>query len=193
MIHKYIKKNDELIVLLHGTGGNEEDLLYLKDIINPNASVLSLRGNINENGQNRFFKRLKPGVYDEENLIYQTNYIYDFIKTFSFNKITALGYSNGANLLMSILLHYNNPFNNVILLHPVIPIRVNKINDLSKVNVLVTEGENDKLTNLKEIEELKYILLERNANLSIYINKYGHRISEEELKVIKDYYDNLPN
>ncbi len=114
---KYIFRegnSEQTLLLLHGTGGNEEDLLPLSDLIDPEANVLSVRGNVNENGMNRFFRRLAEGVFDEEDLIQRTNELNHFLdeksKEYGFdrNQIYAVGYSNGANIAGSLLYHFQN-------------------------------------------------------------------------------------
>src|SRR5699024_10775024 len=92
-----------VLLFLHGTGGNEHDLVKLADIIDPEASVLSVRGNVSENGMPCFFKRVAEGVFDEEDLIFRTKELNEILDeaaekyAFDRNRIVAIGYSNGAN------------------------------------------------------------------------------------------------
>ena len=101
------------LLLLHGTGGTESDLLPLAEIIDADANVLSVRGNVQENGMPRFFKRLAEGVFDEEDLISRTKELYEFLDEaaveyqFDRNYVIAIGYSNGANIAASLLFHYH--------------------------------------------------------------------------------------
>lgn len=105
-------ENDFTLLLLHGTGGDEYDLLPLADLIHPKASVLSVRGNVNEQGMNRYFKRLGEGVFDLDDLIFRTKELYAFMQTasqtyqFNRNKVIAVGYSNGANIAGSLLYQF---------------------------------------------------------------------------------------
>src|SRR6476660_10440308 len=100
---------DRTLLLLHGTGGNENDLLPLGRTIDPEASLLSPRGKILENGLPRFFRRLAEGVFDEEDLIHRSNELADFIAetvtSYSLDSggIYAVGYSNGAHIAASLL------------------------------------------------------------------------------------------
>src|SRR5690625_2422892 len=109
------------LLLLHGTGGTERDLLPIAEKVDPDANVLSVRGNILENGMPRFFKRLKEGVFDEEDLIKQTKNLAEFVDEasekyqFDRNQVIALGYSNGANIAGSLLFHYEDVLKGAIL------------------------------------------------------------------------------
>ena len=106
--------NKPTFLLLHGTGGNELDLLPLAGMIDDGANVLSVRGNVLENGMPRFFKRLAEGVFDEKDLIFRTEELNNFLNEaaekygFNRNDIIAIGYSNGANIAASLLFHYQN-------------------------------------------------------------------------------------
>src|SRR5690625_1241057 len=129
MRHLYINSNQSeaiTLLLLHGTGGTERDLLPLADIIAPDANVLAVRGNVLENGMPRFFKRLAEGVFDEADLIQRTKDLNDFLddaaEEYNFNreKIVAIGYSNGANIAASLLFHFRDALSGAVLLHPMV-------------------------------------------------------------------------
>jgi phospholipase/carboxylesterase len=108
------QENAPVLLLLHGTGGTETDLLGLAEIVSPGSSVLSVRGNVSENGMPRFFRRLAEGVFDEEDLIFRTNELHEYVneaaKQYGFDRknVVALGYSNGANIAASLLFHYED-------------------------------------------------------------------------------------
>jgi len=132
MRHIFQKGNDlskPTLLLLHGTGGTEHDLLPIAEIIDPNASVLSVRGNVSENGMPRFFKRLAEGVFDEKDLIFRTKELYDFLdeaaEKYALDRANmyAIGYSNGANIAASLLFHYKDVLKGAILHHPMVPRR----------------------------------------------------------------------
>src|SRR5438067_9268241 len=110
-IHEFVPgSSSRTLLLLHGTGGNERDLIPLGRELDPNAALLSPRGKVLENGMPRFFRRLAEGVFDLEDLKYRTNELADFVAAanqhygLASNKIVALGYSNGANIAASMLL-----------------------------------------------------------------------------------------
>src|ERR1700722_20097652 len=113
-IHRFVpaatRASAPTLLLLHGTGGSEDDLLDLGHSLLPGAALLSPRGKILENGMPRFFRRLAEGVFDEEDLIHRTHELADFIeaaaKRYAFDphKVIAVGYSNGAKIAASTLL-----------------------------------------------------------------------------------------
>ncbi|MDF2715084.1 MAG: carboxylesterase, partial [Paenibacillus sp.] len=117
------------LLLLHGTGGTESDLLPIAEAISPGSSVLSVRGNVLENSMPRFFRRLAEGVFDEEDLVFRTQELFEFIQQaaeqygFDRDNVVAVGYSNGANIAGSVLFHYKDALKGAILHHPMVPLR----------------------------------------------------------------------
>lgn len=132
MKHIFQKGTDReapVLLLLHGTGGTENDLIPLAELISPGSSVLSVRGNVLENGMPRFFRRLSEGIFDEEDLIFRTKELNDFLDQaaadygFDRKQVVAVGYSNGANIAASLLFHYSDALRGAILHHPMVPRR----------------------------------------------------------------------
>ncbi len=195
MKYKFIDKASKTtICLLHGTGGGEEDLIFLGELIDNKANILGIRGNIIENGMNRFFKRLAPGLLDEESIKQETNNLSDFLQVFSeennlkLNNFVLLGFSNGANILASMLYHYGNIFKANILLHPMRPFReFNLINQANNL-IYLTGGLKDEITPPKEVEKLAALFSKYNANVTLNLYNYGHQLSEKEIKDIKTWY-----
>lgn len=194
MKHIFRKENLDkpTFLLLHGTGGDEKDLLALAHFIQPEYNVLSVRGEVNENGMNRFFKRLSEGVFDEVDLVYRTHQLKEFIDQasidYGFDKkhVIALGYSNGANIAGSLLFHYSDVFEKAILLHPMVPIR-KELPDLSRVSVFIGAGKNDPICPPEESIELNKLLTSANASVTLHWENNGHRISESELNAVKKW------
>ena len=128
MNHQHIFKqgNPErpLLLLLHGTGGTEHDLFFLGEAIDPEASLLGVRGNVTESGMNRYFRRLAEGVFDENDLDYRTKELIAFLEEaskeygFDRNNIVAIGYSNGANIAGSMIYSFKDVVKGAILHHP---------------------------------------------------------------------------
>lgn len=185
-------KSTETFLLLHGTGGDEHDLLGLAQTINPSYNVLSVRGEIQENGMNRFFKRLAEGVFDEEDLVYRTHQLNAFVSNkaieygFDRNKIIALGYSNGANIAASILFHYQDAFHKAILLHPMVPLR-KELPDLAIVSIFIGAGTNDPICPPEQSIELEHLFKKANAKVHLHWENNGHRLTQRELDAVKDW------
>lgn len=194
MKHIFQKENlnHPTFLLLHGTGGDERDLLGLAHFLQPEYNVLSVRGEVKENGMNRFFRRISEGVFDEVDLVNRTHQLKEFIDQasleYGFDKkhIIAFGYSNGANIAASLLFHYSDVFEKAILLHPMVPLR-KELPDLSNISVFIGAGKNDSICPPKESIELNELLLNANANVTLHWENNGHRISESELNAVKQW------
>ncbi|SHM90145.1 alpha/beta hydrolase [Gracilibacillus kekensis] len=188
--------NGPTLLLLHGTGGTENDLLPLAEIIDPDANILSVRGNVSENGMPRFFKRLAEGVFDEEDLMLRTKELYEFIDEsaeeygFDRNYVIAVGYSNGANIAGSLLFNYQDVLNGAVLHHPMVPKRGVELPDLSGVKVLITAGHNDPLCTEQESIDLEKILTENGAEVQVHWENNGHQLTRTEVEAAKEWYQN---
>ncbi|MED4754759.1 alpha/beta hydrolase [Brevibacillus choshinensis] len=176
------------LVLFHGTGGTEQDLLPLAKLVSPDSSILSLRGNVLENGMPRFFKRISEGVFDEEDLVFRTKEVNEFLnqsaKEYGFDRdnLVAIGYSNGANIIASLLFHYQNVFRGAILHHPMIPLRGIQLPDLSDVPIFIGAGKNDPICSPRETEELQSLLRDSGAVVRVHWENNGHQLSYNEAK-----------
>ncbi|WP_029328936.1 alpha/beta hydrolase [Lentibacillus jeotgali] len=200
MKHIFQKGNDQTkptLLLLHGTGGTEQDLLPLAGEIDEDANVLSVRGNVTEGGMPRFFKRLAEGVFDEEDLIARTKELYDFLDEaaeehgFDRNNIVAVGYSNGANIAGSLLFHYQDSLKAAILHHPMVPRRGIELPNLSGKNVFIGAGTNDPICSAEESEDLKSLLKNAGANVDLHWENMGHQLSMGEVKAAAEWYNTL--
>lgn len=189
------KIGQNTLLLLHGTGGNEEDLLPLAEKIDPDANVLSVRGNVLENGMARFFRRVSEGVFDEADLIFRTNELKNFLddsaKTYGFSrdKVFAIGYSNGANIAASLLFHYNNVLAGAILHHPMVPRRNIELPNLSEVPVFIGAGKNDPLCPPEETEDLERLLRDAKASVTVHWEDSGHQLTMSEINAAKQWYE----
>ena len=191
MKHIFQKGTDitaPVLVLFHGTGGTERDLLPLAQAISPTSSVLSVRGNVLENGMPRFFRRLAEGIFDEEDLIFRTKEVYDFLDQaavehgFDRNNLVAIGYSNGANIAGSLLFHYPDALRGAILHHPMVPLRGIQLPDLSGIPVFIGAGQNDPICSPQETEELQNLLSEAGSTVAVHWEQAGHQLTRSEVE-----------
>ncbi|RFU68211.1 alpha/beta hydrolase [Bacillus sp. V59.32b] len=179
-------KEAPVLLLLHGTGGTENDLLGLAEMISPQSPVLSVRGNVLENGMPRFFRRLAEGVFDEEDLIYRTKELNEFLGSaakqygFARSEVVAVGYSNGANIAGSLLFHYKDSLKGAILHHPMVPRRGIELPELTGVPVFIGAGSNDPICPPQETEDLVAILRNAGANVDIHWELHGHQLTRME-------------
>ncbi|EJQ13047.1 hypothetical protein IE3_01946 [Bacillus cereus BAG3X2-1] len=200
MKHVFQKGKDTskpVLLLLHGTGGNELDLLPLAERIDREASVLSVRGNVLENGMPRFFRRLEEGIFDEKDLVFRTKELNEFLneaaKTYEFDRdnIVAVGYSNGANIAASLLFHYENALKGAILHHPMVPRRGIELPNLVEKAVFIAAGTNDPICSPSESEELKMLLENANANVTMHWENRGHQLTIGEVEKATEWYEKM--
>lgn len=190
-------ENNRTLLLFHGTGGSEKDLIPIAEMIDAKANILSIRGDVLENGMSRYFKRLAEGIFDEQDLLKRTHdlkhFIDEMIKTYNLdkNKFIGFGYSNGANILGSLLFHYDDVIKYAILSHPMVPIRNITLPNLKDTHVFIGAGYEDPIVNINETKELTDILSGAHAHVTNVYTDYGHRFSEPELKGIIDWYQKL--
>lgn len=197
MKHIFKQGNKDLptLLLLHGTGGDERDLLPLADMIEPDASVLSVKGNVDENGMARFFARLREGVFDEEDLVFRTKELNKFIdesaNNYGFDRqnIVALGYSNGANIAASLMYHYKDALKGGILFHAMVPRRNVKLPDLSDALVFIGAGKRDPLIPMQETMELVKNLQDARAQVTEFWTEGGHELRREEVDEAKRWFE----
>jgi len=197
MKHIFRKGSDAsrpTLLLLHGTGGNEFDLLSLAEKIDPQASVLGVRGNVLEHGMPRFFRRLAEGVFDEEDLISRTKELNEFLddaaRQYDFDRehILAIGYSNGANIAASLLFHYDKALAGAILHHPMVPRRNMDLSHLDSTPVFITAGTNDPICPVSETTELNGLLDQAGADVQLHWENRGHQLTAEEVDAAANWY-----
>ena len=160
-IHDFVPgSSSRTLLLLHGTGGNERDLIPLGRELDPNAALLSPRGKVLENGMPRFFRRLAEGVFDLEDLKYRTNELADFVTAaaqhygFATDNSLRVGYSNGANIAASMLLLRPEIMHAAILFRAMVPLVPDKLPDLSSVRVWIGAGDQDPIIPPSETQRL---------------------------------------
>ncbi|MFC4099651.1 alpha/beta hydrolase [Paenibacillus xanthanilyticus] len=186
--------NAPTLLLLHGTGGTERDMLGLGRMISPGSSLLSVRGNVLENGMPRFFRRLAEGVFDIEDLIARTEELYGFLDEasaqhgFDRGNVVAVGYSNGANIAGSLLFHHANSLRGAILHHPMVPRRGVDIPSLSGVPVFIGAGTNDPICTRSESDELISLLEGAGATVTAHWEQAGHQLTRTEAQAAAEWF-----
>ena len=200
MKHIFYKGTDETkptLLLLHGTGGNEESLIGLAKEIDDTANILSVRGNVLEHGMPRFFRRLAEGVFDIEDLIIRTNELNEFLNEasqqygFDRQRIVAVGYSNGANIAASLLFHYEDVLAGAILHHPMVPRRGIELPKLSAIPVFIGAGTNDPMCTAQESEDLEALLSSAGATVTTNWFDFGHQLTIPEVHAAKEWYNSI--
>ena len=186
MTHVFQPGTSPALLLLHGTGGNEHDLVPLGKVIRPGAALLSPRGEVYENGQLRFFRRLAPGVFDENDLVRRTHLLADFVEDQSerhhLRPIVAVGYSNGANIAASMLLLRPGVLSGAILLRAMVPLDPPHPPDLADVPVLIIAGRHDEMMSADEPQRLAALLLNAGAEVTLDWQDTGHSLGPGDLK-----------
>ena len=181
------------LLLLHGTGGNEDDLIPLGKQLLPEAAILSPRGQVSEHGAPRFFRRLAEGVFDHEDLVFRTHELADFVDKaaeeygFDREKLVAVGYSNGANIAASLMLLHPDLLRAAVLFRAMVPFEPEETPDLSGMPVFLAAGRRDTMIAPDNTERLAEILQKAGADLDLRWKNVGHPLTYEELEEAKDW------
>jgi phospholipase/carboxylesterase len=196
-IHRFVPAAQtspaRVLLLLHGTGGNENDMIPLGRDFDPAAALLSLRGNVLENGMPRFFRRLAEGVFDEEDVIRRANELADFIPAaaakyeFDPATLTAVGYSNGANIAGAVLLLRPGVIKSAVLLRAMVPLTPAVLPDLAGTRVLICSGTHDPIIPLENAERLTGMLREGGAEVTLRLEDAGHQLVFDEIAAAKNW------
>lgn len=175
------------LLLLHGTGGNEDDLIPLGQTLLPGAGLLSPRGQVLERGMPRFFRRLSEGVFDEPDLRARTSELAEFVSWaassygFDAQRVTAVGFSNGANIAASLLLLRPDVLAGAVLFRAMVPLAPDTRPDLRGVRVLVGSGRADPLVPVSEVERLAAMLEEGGAEVTLHWERAGHQLTPGDI------------
>ena len=197
-IHEFIPgSSSRTLLLLHGTGGNERDLISLGRELDPNAALLSPRGKVLENGMPRFFRRLAEGVFDLEDLKHRTNELSDFVAAaaqhygFATDQLVAVGYSNGANIAASMLLLRPEILGAAILFRAMVPLVPDRLPDLSSVRVWIGAGDQDPIIPASEPQRLVELLRRAGADVTIRFFNAGHGLTNDDVITARDWLDRV--
>jgi len=196
-IHRFIPAKEtsapRVLLLLHGTGGNENDMVPLGRDLDPEAALLSLRGNVLENGMPRFFRRLAEGVFDEADVIRRANELADFIGPaatqydFDPSQVTAVGYSNGANIAAAVLLLHPGTIKSAVLFRAMVPLVPDTEPNLHGTHALICSGRRDPIIPVENAERLTAMLRRAGAEVTLRIEEASHQLVFDEIADAKKW------
>lgn len=193
--HRFVPgKGDDspTLLLLHGTGGDENDLVPLERELSPGASLLSPHGKVLEHGMPRFFRRLAEGVFDERDLIARTYELARFVEaatgeySLKHGGLVAVGFSNGANIAASLMLLHPGLLKAVILLRATVPFEMEAVPDLARIPVYVAAGRRDELVSPEKAGRLAEILRAAGAEVELKWSDGGHGLTRKEVDGAKE-------
>lgn len=175
------------LLLLHGTGGDEHSLLEIAKLLSPTSTTLALRGEVSENGANRFFRRFHEGAFDLEDVERQADRLLETVMNLSqqygipFHDWVVVGYSNGANIGAHLLLERANNFQKAILFHGMSLGKHTQAFDLSQLNIWLSAGTNDPIVPKSEVDALRSAFTSRHASVHELWTNHGHQLTYEEV------------
>jgi len=197
-VHEFARgKSDRTLLLLHGTGGNEHDLIPLGRELDPDASLLSPRGKTLENGRSRFFRRLAEGVFDLEDLQKRTHELGDFVSSAAEHyqidsaQIIAVGYSNGANIAASMLLLRPEILSAAILFRAMVPLVPEKLPNLASKPIFIGAGAFDPIVPVSNTRELAAMLRRAGADVTIRFFQSGHELTSGDVDAAREWLSKL--
>ncbi len=185
------------LLLLHGTGGDEHDLLPLGRALSPGSALLSPRGNVSEHGANRFFARLAEGRFDPAEVTRRTHELADFIaaaaKQYGLDpaKLVAVGLSNGANIAAALLQLRPESLGSAILLRPMVVLdQPATAGTLTGKRVLIASGTHDPIVPNSHPPRLAALLRAGGADVTVHTSPAGHNLTSADITVAKDFLAN---
>jgi phospholipase/carboxylesterase len=199
-VHEFVPGNSERTpLLLHGTGGDEQDLIPLGRHLDPEATLLSPRGKVLENGMPRFFRRFAEGVFDLEDLKKRTQELGDFILAATHDyelniaKMVAVGFSNGANIAASLQLLRPEILRAAILFRAMVPLVPDPLPKLSDARVLISAGNQDPIMPASEAENLASLLRECGADVRLRFVNAGHGLIDADAQNARGWLEENSN
>lgn len=196
-IHRFEPAKEDsprTLLLLHGTGADENDLIDLGHAIDPNAALLSPRGKVLENGRPRFFRRLAEGVFDEADVINRAHELAKFVEDaaknykIDMNDLVAVGYSNGANIAAAMMLLGVAKFPEAILLRAMVPLsKLEQQPDLKHSLVLISAGEFDPIARIPIAKKLAELLRAAGADVTLRVQSAGHELTPEDVASAREW------
>jgi predicted esterase len=200
-IHRYVRgegvRATTTLLLLHGTGGDENDLLALGGMLLPGAARLSPRGTVLENGMPRFFRRLAEGVFDEADLVARTHELAEFVRSAARHYaldpsgIVAVGFSNGANIAASTLLLHPGLLRAAVLFRAMVPFEDDAERHISGTPVFLAAGQRDPLIPAASTERLASLLEAAGARVTVHREPAGHQLTQGDVVAAKGWLEGV--
>lgn len=197
--YEKISGQKKALVLLHGTGGDEHNLLPLVSSFSDEFAILSLRGNIQENGMNRFFKRTSFGMFDEENIREEVKKLQSFVNAWAkaheidFKNIIFVGLSNGANMILALAFLHPEIVFRAALLHPMLPLQPQKNLQLSHSHFFVSWSPMDQMVTEEQSQKVLQTLQNGEANITECRTDAGHSLTQQEVTALHVFITDLQN
>jgi len=198
--HRFVpgRAGSRVLLLLHGTGGDEDDLLPLGRALDPEAALLSPRGKVLERGMPRFFRRIAEGVFDVEDLKLRAGELAEFVgeagEAYGFDpgRVVAAGFSNGANIAAAVLLLHPRALAAAALFSPMVPLDPEPRPDLAGVNAWIGAGRLDPIAPPEQVRALEALLQECGAGVTVHWTDGGHGITPDEVDSARAWLASLP-
>lgn len=181
------------LLLLHGTGGDENDLVPIAQKLSPGSALLSPRGDVSEHGARRFFARLAEGVFDPAEVSRRTHALADFVLAAAEqyridpNRLTALGFSNGANIAATMLLLRPETLAAAVLLRPMVVLEPEKLPDLAGKRVLLSAGNVDPIVPADHPARLAHLLQRAGATVTLQTHAASHGLVPGDFTAVRDF------
>jgi phospholipase/carboxylesterase len=180
-----------LLFVFHGTGGDENQFFDFGRQLLPEAGIVSPRGDVSEHGAARFFRRTREGVYDMDDLAARTSAMAKFVRAHKDkakpSKTVALGYSNGANMIASVMLSHPELFDETVLMHPLVPWTPEPQLGLAGKRALITAGRLDTICPPVLTQTLADYLIEQGVETDLVWHSGGHEIQQSEVAAIERF------
>lgn len=202
-VHRFVPASDAgssiTLLLLHGTGGNEEEMIPLGRELLPGAALLSVRGKVLENGMPRFFRRFAEGVFDVEDLKRRADELSGFVDAardqygLGNHQLVAVGYSNGANIAAGLILRHPHQLPAAVLFRAMVPFKSDQVPDLAGTSILLSAGRRDFIASPENTNELAGIFKAGGAEVSIHWHNGGHELGQDDLRSAKTWLADYPS
>ena len=190
-IHKAEQPGSPLLFVFHGTGGDENQFFDFGRRLLPDATIVSPRGDVSEHGESRFFRRTGEGVYDMDDLAARTGTMAQYIRAHKDSAkpatVIGLGYSNGANILASVMLSQPELFDAAILMHPLVPWKPAAQTGLAGKHVLITAGQRDPICPPELTQSFADYLISQEVETDLFWHPGGHEIQQGEVTAIENF------